>query len=483
LGHLSNHLRSEAIRKVSNQRRFALIGRGFGSDDFNDAVGGLFVDSSEINFTYDGTVPSITAALINASIVYARLQNASAVSVLGRSANSSGVLADIAASANDRVLARTSDSVAFQQLTVGMAPDAVWTFAKLQNADAVSVLGRSANSSGVMDEIAAGANDRILRRVSNALDFGQLTAGMFPNTVVPDAALSTNVPLLNGTQSFTALNTFTKSYATAGAALKFSSTSPGFVFEETGVTANNQKYAFYVDGEALRFDLTNDAESAFATWLILQRTANVADSITMTATTFTHSGDVLALTSGTGNTTFNMTPTGADSWALITNLLNTSDFVIYNNTDGAAGLQLKGDRTLRLPAYGAGMLTTDSSGNVSASGFASGTYTPTLTNVANLDASTAYVCQYFRVGNTVTVSGKVDVDPTTITTSTTLGISLPIASDFANAEDCGGVAAAPAFVEGIAILADTTNNRASMTWIAQSTVNGARYFTFTYEVL
>src|SRR5688500_4743620 len=34
----------------------------------------------------------------------------------------------------------------------------------------------------------------------------------------------------------------------------------------------------------------------------------------------------------------------------------------------------------------------------------SGTYTPTLTNTTNLDGSTAYECQYLRVGNTVTVS-------------------------------------------------------------------------------
>src|SRR5438552_1367658 len=37
----------------------------------------------------------------------------------------------------------------------------------------------------------------------------------------------------------------------------------------------------------------------------------------------------------------------------------------------------------------------------------SGSYTPRLTNVANLSASTAYTCQWMRVGNTVTVSGKV----------------------------------------------------------------------------
>jgi hypothetical protein len=40
-------------------------------------------------------------------------------------------------------------------------------------------------------------NDRVVRVTGAALNLGQLTAGMFPNAVVPDAALSTNVPLIN----------------------------------------------------------------------------------------------------------------------------------------------------------------------------------------------------------------------------------------------------------------------------------------------
>jgi hypothetical protein len=112
-----------------------------------------------------------------------------------------------------------------------------------------------------------------------------------------------------------------------------------------------------------------------------------------------------------------------------------------------------------------------------------GTYTPTLTNVANLDASTAYACQYLRVGATVTVSGKVDVDPTAAG-SAQLGISLPIASNFATAQQCAGTAFAPAIAgQGAAILGDTTNDRAQMQWIAVDTTNQAMYFTFTYQVV
>lgn len=115
---------------------------------------------------------------------------------------------------------------------------------------------------------------------------------------------------------------------------------------------------------------------------------------------------------------------------------------------------------------------------------ASGVYTPTLTNVANLDGSTAFECQYLRVGSVVTVSGKVSVDPTTTATSTQLGISLPIASNLGAEEDCAGTAFASAIAsQGAAIKADATNNRAQMQWIAGDVTNQLLFFSFTYQVI
>jgi hypothetical protein len=114
----------------------------------------------------------------------------------------------------------------------------------------------------------------------------------------------------------------------------------------------------------------------------------------------------------------------------------------------------------------------------------SGTYTPALTNVANLSASTPFSCQWSRVGATVTVSGRVDVDPITTATDTQLGIALPIASVFANANECAGSAWAPTLTsEGAAVLADVANHRATLQWKAVDVTNAARYFSFTYRVI
>lgn len=114
----------------------------------------------------------------------------------------------------------------------------------------------------------------------------------------------------------------------------------------------------------------------------------------------------------------------------------------------------------------------------------SGTYTPTLTNVANLDASTAFVCQYMRVGSVVTVSGKVNIDPTTPAASTQLGISLPITSNLANDFECAGTAfCATVASQGASIKGDITNNRAQITWISEDIAAQDMYFTFTYLII
>lgn len=113
----------------------------------------------------------------------------------------------------------------------------------------------------------------------------------------------------------------------------------------------------------------------------------------------------------------------------------------------------------------------------------SGTYTPTLTNDANLDSSTAFSCQYIRIGNVVTVSGRVNIDPTAAGICL-LGISLPIASNFANANECAGTGVSPNVAgQCMAIQADAANDRAQMAWTAVDTAARATYFTFTYRVI
>jgi len=114
---------------------------------------------------------------------------------------------------------------------------------------------------------------------------------------------------------------------------------------------------------------------------------------------------------------------------------------------------------------------------------ASGVYTPAITNVLNIAASSAYQCQYMRVGSVVTVSGMVNIDPTAAGAAQ-LGIALPIASNFGALEDCGGVAFCPLVAGmGAAIYADAAANRAQMEWVAVDTSSRDMWFSFTYRII
>lgn len=114
---------------------------------------------------------------------------------------------------------------------------------------------------------------------------------------------------------------------------------------------------------------------------------------------------------------------------------------------------------------------------------ASGTYTPTLTGVTNIAASTAYACQWMRVGNVVTVSGKVDID-VTLGVASELGVSLPIASNFAAEQNAGGAGSSAAAASLVtAIKADATNDRAAFVFTAVSVTNDSYFFEFTYVIL
>ncbi len=112
----------------------------------------------------------------------------------------------------------------------------------------------------------------------------------------------------------------------------------------------------------------------------------------------------------------------------------------------------------------------------------SGTYLPTLTNAGNVAASTAYSAQYMRVGDTVTVSGRVDIDPTAGATNSALFMSLPIASNFANANELGGSGSSLSS-ESLRIIADATGDRAQINLTPASAANATYSFTFTYRII
>lgn len=115
----------------------------------------------------------------------------------------------------------------------------------------------------------------------------------------------------------------------------------------------------------------------------------------------------------------------------------------------------------------------------------SGTYTPTITNGTNISATTAYKCQWMRVGNVVTVSGRIDIDITTTLLANSLNITLPINSNFTEFTSAGGTANSAQFdqTSNISLMAQPFGSVVQFLWTGQTdTNNRAFFFTFTYLI-
>lgn len=120
-------------------------------------------------------------------------------------------------------------------------------------------------------------------------------------------------------------------------------------------------------------------------------------------------------------------------------------------------------------------------GSTASGSAASGTYTPTGTAVANVSANTPQSSRWVRQGSNVTVTGSVSITPTAATTSTSLGLSLPVASDLTSAIHLNGVAVSADGTNAVmgSVIADITNDRATL--LFNSIGTSARTFQYTYS--
>lgn len=121
-----------------------------------------------------------------------------------------------------------------------------------------------------------------------------------------------------------------------------------------------------------------------------------------------------------------------------------------------------GSELVRVNAGGTGLETWE----------ASGTWTPTLTGIANVDAVTAYACPWIRIGQNVTFSIYFTVDPTVANTLTEIDVSLPVTASFASVSHLAGsatVSFGSTIFEPAPIMANTTDHRATVRFIITTT--------------
>lgn len=129
-----------------------------------------------------------------------------------------------------------------------------------------------------------------------------------------------------------------------------------------------------------------------------------------------------------------------------------------------------GDGKLSLPKYGVGTFTgtaaksleVDSSGVIIESDVRtldSGTWTPTLTNVTNVDASVGGACHYIRIGDNVMCWGLLQIDATVAASAVVVRMSLPIASNFSDTSDASGNLTSPGVTPSVgSVIPNTTYN-------------------------
>lgn len=90
---------------------------GYTDEEAQDAVGWILTDTATIDLTYTDATPSIAADVKANSITNSLIRQSAATSIVGRSANSTGNVADIAGSAQNQVLAYRSSALVFTAVT------------------------------------------------------------------------------------------------------------------------------------------------------------------------------------------------------------------------------------------------------------------------------------------------------------------------------------------------------------------------------
>jgi hypothetical protein len=181
---------------------------------------------------------------------------------------------------------------------------------------------------------------------------------------------------------------------------------------------------------------------------------------------------------------------GTNQSAYLTlNTTGTGSGVIQINDTDRVSVYANGQ--LRLHSYtsttsfsgtAVGLLAYDAFGQVITQGNLpqSGNYTPTLTGVSNVNATTAYNCQYIRVGDVVSVSGRLEVDATTANTLTIVSVSLPYNTTFANAHQCNGVLTAEDNICGIILGVGTA---ADLRFTPPNTGSFNYFFTLHFQII
>jgi len=184
-------------------------------------------DKGDVTVSSTGTVWTID----NDVVTDAKLRNSGALSVIGRSANSTGDPADISGTASsDQVLRVSGTTLGFGTVaTAGIANNAV-TDAKIRQSAGLTVIGRAANSTGDVADIGAGVDGYVLRRIGTLLGFGPIATAGIDDDQVTNAKLRNSgaLSVIGRSANSTGDPADISATAASGAVLRESGSALGF---------------------------------------------------------------------------------------------------------------------------------------------------------------------------------------------------------------------------------------------------------------
>jgi surface antigen len=209
------------------------VGR-IGAGTILNAKLGSDIDASKIT---DGTLP--IARIGAGTVSLDKIANSTGLSVIGRSANSGGVVADITAGSDNQVLLRNGTSLEFATIgTDNITANAV-SVDKIEEVVAHGILARVAGTGGDLSELAA-TDDTVLGKLSgNNLAFGKITNAQLDGSITKDKISSVNASAVDGELAAGNFGNNTIALGTKTTGNYVASLTPGTVGGTAGIGLSN----------------------------------------------------------------------------------------------------------------------------------------------------------------------------------------------------------------------------------------------------